>query len=130
MKSDDYLKISISHYARLTDGTPYGLILNEDRELVGVFIVLHGLNTLKKYCFDPRKNKWVTLGDIEQKRKEIIGESGKWDSIPLFARDNPWQIVCLSLTKEHAAFVKELIDNNVKFTFDDENVKTYISEEE
>ena len=55
MKSDDYLKISISHYARLTNGTPYGLILNEDRELVGAFIVLHGLNTLKKYCFDPRK---------------------------------------------------------------------------
>ena len=72
MENDNYLKIWTSYYVRLTDGTPYGL------------------NALKKHCFDPRKSKWVTLEMIESRRQELVGESGRWDDVPLFARDNPW----------------------------------------
>lgn len=105
-------KLSSSCYLRLMAGKPQGLILNEKREPIGIFIVTHGLNALKKHCFDPSESKWITLGTIEQKRQEIVGESGRWYDIPLFARDNPWHIVCLALTKEHAALAKEMINND------------------
>lgn len=124
MESNDYTKISKRCYACLTDGTPYGLILNEDRIPVGVLIVTSGLNALKKHCFDPRNYRWTTLGTIEQKRQEIIGERGRWNDIPLLARHNPWQIVCMALTKEHEVFAKDMVNNYC------EDIKTYISEEE
>lgn len=121
MKNDDYLKIMISYYVRLTDGTPYGLVFNKNREPAGVFIVTRGLNALKKHCFDPWKYKWVTLEMIESKRQEIVG---RWDGMPSFARDDPWQIVCVSLTKENEVFVKDIVNNYC------EDIKTNISEEE
>lgn len=54
-------KLSSSCYLRLMAGKPQGLILNEKREPIGLFIVTHGLNALKKHCFDPSESKWITI---------------------------------------------------------------------
>nr|DAT71878.1 MAG TPA: hypothetical protein [Caudoviricetes sp.] len=61
---------------------------------------------------------------IERKKRENFGKNCRWDDMPVIVQDGPWQIVCLRLTKEHAAFAKELIDKS------ENNTKTYISEEE
>ena len=113
MESNDYIiKLPDNCYARLTDGTPCGLIFDVYHKPIGLFIATCG------------KAKWLTLEMIEQKRRENFGENRRWDDMPVIVQDGPWQIVCLRLTKEHAAFVKELIDKS------ENSFKTYISEEE
>ena len=83
------------------------------------------LEAFRKHCYIPDKNCWLTLDQIEHRRQEIVGESGRWE-------DNPWQIIILSLTKEQLKAIREQIANSKDFKFDvnDENAKTYISEEE
>ena len=125
MESNDFVPFAQYHYARLLDGTPYGLVMNKVREPVGVFVVVYGLEAFRKHCYIPDKNSWLTLDQIEHRRQEIIVEGGRWE-------DNPWQIIILSLTKEQLKAIREQIANSEDFKFDvnDENIKTYISEEE
>lgn len=64
------------------------------------------------YIFDSKSTEYF-FNSIEIKPDCISGETkGRWYDIPLFARDNPWHIVCLALTKEHAALAKEMINND------------------
>ena len=132
MESNDFVPFAPYHYARLLDGTPYGLIMNRVREPVGIFVVVYGLEAFRKHCYIPDKNSWLTLDQIELRRQEIIAESGRWEDDILIAKDNPWQIIILSLTKEQLKATREQIANSKDFKFDvnDENIKTYISEEE
>lgn len=125
MEFNEFVPFALYHYARLLDGTPYGLVMNEVREPVGVFVVMYGLEAFRKHCYIPDKNSWLTLDQIEHRRQEIVGESGRWE-------DNPWQILILSLTKEQLKAIREQIANSkdFKFVVNDENTKTYISEEE
>lgn len=125
MEFNDFVPIASSNYMRLLDGTPYGLVVNRDRELVGAFVVLYGLEAFRQHCYIPDKDNWLSLRLIEHRKQEIVGESGRWE-------DNPWQLLILSLTKEQLDAVREEIANSkdFKFVMDDENVKTYISEEE
>ena len=62
MKSNDYIKLPDNCYARLTDGTPCGLIFDVHHKPIGLFIAACG------------KAKWLTLEMIEQKRRENFGE--------------------------------------------------------
>lgn len=132
MEFNEFVPFAPYHYARLLDGTPYGLVMNKVREPVGVFVVVYGLEAFRKHCYIPDKNSWLTLDQIEHRRQEIVGESGRWEDIPLIAKDNPWQILILSLTKEQLKAVREQIANSkdFKFVVNDENAKTYISEKE
>lgn len=90
MESNEFVPIMLSHYVRLLDGTPYGLIVNKIHEPVGVFVVIYGLEAFRKHCHIPDKNSWLTLYQIEERRQEIVGECGRWEDIPLIARDNAW----------------------------------------
>ena len=117
MEFNEFVPITSRNYVRLLDGTPYGLVVNKDREPVGVFVIVYGLEAFRKHCYIPDENSWLTIGQIEQRRQEIVGESGRWEDIPLFARDNPWQIMCLSLTKEQLDTVREVIANSKDFKF-------------
>lgn len=121
MEFNEFVPITSRNYVRLLDGTPYGLVVNKDREPVGVFVIVYGLEAFRKHCYIPDENSWLTIGQIEQRRQEIVGESGRWEDIPLFARDNPWQIMCLSLTKEQLDTVREVIANSKDFKFDVED---------
>lgn len=121
MEFNEFVPITSRNYVRLLDGTPYGLVVNKDREPVGVFVIVYGLEAFHKHCYIPDENSWLTIGQIEQRRQEIVGESGRWEDIPLFARDNPWQIMCLSLTKEQLDTVREVIVNSKDFKFDVED---------
>lgn len=113
MKSNNYIKLSNNNcYAHLPDGTPCGLIFDDYHKPIGLFIATCG------------KTKWLTLEMIEQKRRENFDENCRWENMPVIVQDDPWQIVCFALAKEHAAYVKELI-NTVENIF-----KTNISEEE
>lgn len=118
MEFTEFVPITSRNYVRLLDGTPYGLVVNKDREPVGVFVVIYGLEAFRKHSYIPDENRWLTIGQIEQRRQEIAGESGRWEDIPLVARDNPWRIMCLSLTKEQLDTVREVIANSEDFKFD------------
>lgn len=132
MESNEFVPLSLYHYARLLDGTPYGLITNRVREPVGIFVVIYGLEAFRKHCYIPDKNSWLTLDQIEHRRQEIIVEGGRLEDDFLIAKDNSWQLIILSLTKEQLKAIREQIANSKDFKFDvnDENIKTYISEEE
>lgn len=121
MESNEFVPIMLSHYVRLLDGTPYGLIVNKIHEPVGVFVVIYGLEAFRRHCHIPDKNSWLTLYQIEERRQEIVGECGRWEDIPLIARDNPWQIICLALTREQLKAVREQIANSKDFKFDAED---------
>lgn len=125
MEFNEFVPFASYHYARLLDGTPYGLVMNEVREPVGVFVVVYGLEAFRKHCYIPDKNSWLTLGQIEHRRWEIVCESGRRE-------DTPWRILILSLTKEQLKAIREQIANSkdFKFAINDENAKTYFSEEE
>ena len=114
MEFNEFSPLRLNYYARLLDGTPYGLILNGDRELVGTFVVLYGLEAFRRHC-----TGWLTLCQIEAKRQDITGESGGWiNVIPTFSRCNPWKLMCLSLPNEHLEAMREEIANSGKFKFD------------
>lgn len=55
MEFNEFVPITSSNYVRLLDGTPYGLVVNRDREPIGVFIVLHGLEAFRQHCYIPDK---------------------------------------------------------------------------
>ncbi len=118
MEFNKFVPITARNYVRLLDGTPYGLVVSKDREPVGVFVVVYGLDAFRKHCYIPDKNSWLTLGQIEQRRQEIVGESGRWEDIPLFARNNPWRIICLSLTEEQLNVFRKDIADSKDFKFD------------
>lgn len=132
MEFNEFVPLAPYHYARLLDGTPYGLVVNGIREPVGVFVVVYGLEAFRKHCYIPDKNSWLTLGQMEHRRQEIADKKGRWEDNPLISRDDPWQMVILALTKEQLKAVRERIANSKDFksSVDDENTKTYISEEE
>lgn len=121
MEFNEFVPITTSNYVRLLDGTPYGLVVNRDREPVGVFVVVYGLEAFRKHCYIPDKTSWLSLSLIEHRRQEIVGESGRWEDIPLFARDNPWLIMCLSLTEGQLDAFREEIANSKDFKFDVED---------
>lgn len=121
MEFTEFVPITSRNYVRLLDGTPYGLVVNKDREPVGVFVVIYGLEAFRKHSYIPDENRWLTIGQIEQRKQEIVGESGRWEDIPLIARDNPWRIMCLSLTKEQLDTVREVIATSEDFKFDVED---------
>lgn len=89
MESNEFVPIMLSHYVRLLDGTPYGLIVNKIHEPVGVFVVVYGLEAFRNHCYIPNKNSWLTLYQIEERRQEIAGERGRWVDDLLIARDSP-----------------------------------------
>ena len=132
MKINEFVPLALYHYAHLLDGTPYGLLMNKVHEPVGVFVVVYGLEAFRKHCYIPDKNSWLTLDQIEHRRQEIIVEGGRLEDDFLIAKDNSWQLIILSLTKEQLKAIREQIANSEDFKFDvnDENIKTYISEEE
>ena len=132
MEFNEFVPFAPYYYARLLDGTPYGLVMNRVREPVGIFVVIYGLEAFCKHCYIPDKNRWLTLDQIEHRRQELIVEGGRWEDDILIAKDNTWQLMILSLTKEQLKAIREQIANSEDFKFDvnDENTKTYISEEE
>lgn len=117
MESNEFVPFAQYHYARLLDGTPYGLIMNRVREPVGMFVVIYGLEAFRKHCYIPDKNSWLTLDQIEHRRQELIVEGGRWKDDFLIAKDNPWQLIILSLTKEQLKAIREQIANSKDFKF-------------
>lgn len=54
---------------------------------------------------------------IEHRRQEIIVEGGRLEDDILIAKDNLWQLIILSLTKEQLKAIREQIANSKDFKF-------------